>query len=476
MKVGRSIPGEALAEPNGRTYRRRLPMWIAAALALALGAGAVINLIREPAGSVSDTPGSVELIGHEPLMGRGLNSAIALHGDYAYVGSRSDGSHENAGVLVVDISDPAQPRVVGEVGPPGAANPGVSSRELRVWPQGQVLISLNLQCHPVFNLCEGQPRERTSIRFFDLRGDRATSPRLLASEPTPAGFHEFFLWVDPDNSARALLYVSDIDGIAVLDISHVRDGRVVELATWDVPEQRSEVHSVSVSPDGRRAYIAALGDGAVVVDTSELADNAPDPSISEITSPQTRPSWGFPGPHSAIPIPGTGQILTTDEVYGACPWGWVRVIDASDEAAPTLRSEYRVNPWNESCLEDYEDRFVSFSSHNPTATQHLALVTWHSAGLQVVGLDDLDNPQQLGVFLPDPLEEVANEDPELSAGTEKVVMWSYPVIRYGLIHVVDIRNGLYILRYTGPYQEELDGIGFLEGNSNVGYPLTSAGG
>ncbi len=46
--------------------------------------------------------------------------------------------------------------------------------------------------------------------------------------------------------------------------------------------------------------------------------------------------------------------------------------------------------------------------------------------------------------------------------------WSYPIIRNGLIYVIDIRNGLYILRYTGPHADEVAGIGYLEGNSNLG--------
>ena len=52
-------------------------------------------------------------------------------------------------------------------------------------------------------------------------------------------------------------------------------------------------------------------------------------------------------------------------------------------------------------------------------------------------------------------------DPRLSSddGTgphEKVVMWSYPVIQDGLIYTVDLRNGLYILKYKGPYAGEVD--------------------
>jgi hypothetical protein len=47
-------------------------------------------------------------------------------------------------------------------------------------------------------------------------------------------------------------------------------------------------------------------------------------------------------------------------------------------------------------------------------------------------------------------------------------MWSFPIIHNGLIYVVDIRNGLYILRYNGPRANEITGIAFLEGNSNLG--------
>jgi hypothetical protein len=48
--------------------------------------------------------------------------------------------------------------------------------------------------------------------------------------------------------------------------------------------------------------------------------------------------------------------------------------------------------------------------------------------------------------MPEPLDFVHLEDPRLSSDPdtgmgEKVVMWSYPVIKDGLIYVVDLRNG-----------------------------------
>jgi hypothetical protein len=73
--------------------------------------------------------------------------------------------------------------------------------------------------------------------------------------------------------------------------------------------------------------------------------------------------------------------------------------------------------------------------------------------------------RQAGWFSPHPLDAVANEDPTLSAGPNKVVMWSFPIIRAGLIYVIDIRNGLYVLRYAGAHQREVRRISFLEGNS-----------
>ena len=56
----------------------------------------------------------------------------------------------------------------------------------------------------------------------------------------------------------------------------------------------------------------------------------------------------------------------------------------------------------------------------------------------------------------------------IDLGGSKIEMWSYPIIRDGLIYVVDSRNGLYILRYDGYLAWQIDERRFLEGNSNLG--------
>src|SRR5438876_195291 len=45
--------------------------------------------------------------------------------------------------------------------------------------------------------------------------------------------------------------------------------------------------------------------------------------------------------------------------------------------------------------------------------------------------------------------------------------WSYPIVRDGLVYVADINQGLLVVRYRGPHEEELTRLAFAEGNSNL---------
>lgn len=209
----------------------------------------------------------------------------------------------------------------------------------------------------------------------------------------------------------------------------------------------------------------------MILDTSDLADRLPNPQIDLLTPVENWARSG-PGAHSAVKLFGQSYALITEEVYGRCPWGWTRFIDITDEARPQFVAEYKLNTYNtvEHCQGIAPERytFTSFSSHNPTVTKDLAFISWHSGGLQAVLIQNPLQPAQVAEFLPVPLPSVGTEDPALSSGPDKVVMWSYPIIKDGLIYVVDVRNGLYILKYHGPFEEEVAGIRFLEGNSNLG--------
>ena len=457
-------------------------------------------------GAESHVPGPVrpgtssgfQLVGHDPLFARGMNAAPAVYGHHVYVGSRTDASagHRRPAVQIVDVSDPSAPHVVGQLGSP---TPGETTRELRVWPQQKLLMVLSFQCSSLIHACTGD--EVTSrITFYDL-ADPAQPKRVSTYVPTE-GPHEFYLWVDPQRRAeRALLYMSTPDNDAhatnmiVTDISGARRNEFRELVHFRpnvlFPERVREthdvaLHSMAVNAAGTRLHLAYLGGGYLVADTSELARGGAQPRLHLITPVTHRVPYTNPGAHSAVQVPGRPYVLLTEEVYGdfldeligadehGCPWGWVKIADIRDPRQPEVVGQFRLaentraycsSPAGQS--PENTDR-TSYSAHNPTVLPDLALVTWHSGGLQAISLSDPVRPRQTGFFLPRPLPQVATEDPALSEGRNKVVMWSYPIIQNGLIYVTDIRNGLYILRYTGPGHAAVDGIRFYEGNSNRG--------
>jgi LVIVD repeat-containing protein len=504
-----------------------------------------------PGGGTPGTAKNFKMIGHDPIFARGMNAAPAIFGDFLYVGNRTDGStscgvdesgepipgectHPHAGIAIVDIGHSSNPTVVGEIGPPYAGLPGITTRELRVWPEKKLLMVMTFNCSAQLHACAPTPAGAPSrdaafpfdIKFFDLSDPR--HPRFLSSYvPTSTAGeevkpHEMFLWVDPKDEDRALLWVStpstsadpDRPNLMVVDISEVAEGgEVTEVAegNWNQLYPGAEdpanydsdlsVHSMGVSADGTRTHLAYLRGHYLILDTTEVVHSMrPGEVISLndnlLTAPDDRPMWGTTSSgcvdecaesHSAVEVPGRRLAFTTDEVYGTftdpshgCPWGWARLIDTADPSHPTIVSEYRIPQNTRSFCGSPEDdpateQFTSYASHNPTVLRKLALVTWHSGGLQAIDISNPRRPTQSGWFSPTPLADVATEDPALSRGPNKVVMWSYPIIKDGLIYVVDVRNGLYVLRYKGRRQRQVKRVDFFEGNSNLGDALKLAG-
>ena len=540
--------------------RRRTTFLAAIAAAFALAMPAVVHgdVTVAPGGGTPGTSHNFVLVGHNALFNRGMNAALAVvkkHGrTYVYIGNRTDGSsrcgagdprgvanpdgcpHVRPGILIVDATNPSNPTVAGEI-PASAAVPnavgqpvGVTSRELRIWPRKNLLIELAFRCSSVIHACP--PGNDTTFPFYYKFWNISDPlhPQLISTHVTrsAAGLavkpHEFYLWIDPNDANRALLWEStpsvSVDpnrpNFVVEDISDVPSGgavRLVAQGNWNQffpgasdPANYDfdlSLHSMTPTANGLRTYLAYLRGGFGILDTSKIARNQVPPGTVEnlnddLLTPVPFLTWGT-GPHcdghtaagcseshSAVPIPGRPFALTVDEVYGTFtvssfgwPWGWVRLIDVRNPAAASIVGEYKLeqnspafqgSPGDDPATE----QFTSYSSHNPTVLPDLAFDDWHSGGIQAIGIDNPSQPAQDGWFSPTPLSSVATEDPALSRGPNKVVMWSFPIIQNGLIYAVDIRNGLYILRYTGPHSGEVRNISFLEGNSNLGDALELA--
>lgn len=431
---------------------------------------AVVGLLAACGDNLSPT-GRFEIVGHHDLGALGMWSAIAIIDDHAYVGSRND----RKGIQIVDISDPSTPAVVGEVGPPHAGIPGMSTRELRIVPSRNLLVVLNLRCSPDLHGCGG-PGEGESLRFFDITDRR--DPVLLSSYGVagtmfrPRSPHEFFVWAD---DTRVLVYVTAPPAAPSLEVIDATDPvNPTRLAAWDPgmaglvknPGGDDILHSVAVSDDGTRAYLSHQQSGLLVADVSAL------PDVTLVTPPDKALTWEPPltmGPHSAVPMQGRDLLVVTEEIYPmpfgtGCPWGALHVVDMSDPTALVEVGRFGL-PENDPSYCATQHPNVTYTAHNVTTTEDLALVTWYAGGLQAIDLSDPTTPRQLAELRPEPLGSVAVEDPAL--GGAPIEMWSYPIIKDGLIYVVDARNGLYVLSYHGHRAEQIAHVTFREGNSNL---------
>ncbi len=136
--------------------------------------------------------GDFQQVGHHDLGARGMNAALAVAGDTVYVGSRID----NAGIAILDVSDPQHPMQIGEL--PG--DPAMSTRELRA--VGDVLVVLRLQCSPDLHGCAATSAQPEGIDLYDI-SDRAapvlrSRTTIQGSLLTPKGPHEMYLRSEGD--------------------------------------------------------------------------------------------------------------------------------------------------------------------------------------------------------------------------------------------------------------------------------------
>ncbi len=439
-----------------------------AALALATGgSGVPAGAAAGPTPTKHGLSRNFKLVGQTSLGQRGVNSPIAVAGKCVYVGDRYD----KHGIAVVDVSNPAKPKVVGKIPP----TTGVTQREMRADTTLGLLVVMT------YSLSTGGTGN--GLTTYDIRS--CTKPRKLATydfgNRSP---HEFFLWKDPKKAGRALAYVTLTIFAPDLEVIDLTDPTKPALLTaYDTMLDNSKpfgafdssggyLHSISVSDDGRRAYLGTWDYGMYVADTSLLADASPAPAIVPIGVPVFYDG----NVHGAVKVPGKPYAVLVEEGYAdvhppvtadsGCPFGWLRVANISNESLPTLTGgEFKLaeNDCNRS-----KQLNGTFTSHNQTVFPNVALLGWYGGGLRAVDISDPAKPAEAGAFVPKATFEPDARDPRLyfnSAARWTGAMWSYPVVQNGLIYVVDIDLGLFILRYTGKWSKEVSQAGFVEGNS-----------
>lgn len=484
----------------------------------------IIGALREP---LEDLP-QVEnftLVGHTVIRNpgerieRGRNGAVSLAPPCAYVGNRLgrrsgtgpdfDNTLRDPEIAIVDISRPLRPRVVEHLRTPR----GGTSRELRAFPELDTLYVQNFGANE-----EEAGASVNNFMIYDISDCR--DPDLKATidlgewEP-----HEFFVWRDPNDGDRVLIYVngggSTEPWIRVYDVSNAITGQEPQLVASftmnpvvptqepvvpgqfnpnqfvfaDPPTQTSNVvHALSMNRAGTRLYIAGRQSGFYVIDSSKLAagesciaanvtvdentnTNAnlclrkvnPDPDARIDPHPPV-----LPIAHSATKVPGRPYVLVSGERNGTttCPWAHGKIIDVTVEAFPQELSPWMV-PENlaQNCFPGGPGDpalMREFSTHQILPFRNLFFQSWYSAGLRAWDIANPWLPMETGVFVPKPefpdVVEPFRDSPD-------VWMWSYPVLYNGNIYVMDENSGLFILKYTGRRSREVPSRGLFEGNA-----------
>lgn len=482
------------------SLRRSGALAVAAALAATLlPAAAASQPSSVGAASVYGLDHDFRLVGHTDLGRRGMNSPIAVAGRCVYVGDRyysgstTEPARKNGGIAIVDAADPTRPQQVGVI-PPVAES---TQRELRADAGLGILVVESYS--PFIGGDPQNPDSINNLKIYDIHSD-CLHPKLLSTydfgERSP---HEFFLWKDPKHPGRALAYVTftvyspDLMVIDLSDPAKPTLAGVYDLGidqaqkTADFADESGSgyTHSLTVSDDGTRAYMAGWDYGFWTLDTSMLAD--PPAGGVGLMHPVGigKLDYGH-NVHSAAVIPGRNEALFTQEDYAnaghGCPFGILRTGSLTTDGGATLDGQFSL-PENDP--KNCGQKNGTFSSHNPTLFHDVALLTWYSGGLRAVDLSDPKHLHEDGAFVPAPTFTPTLRDTRLFFPTKTQpgtlptdttrpgstaplwtgAMWSYPVVQNGLIYVVDIDLGLYILRYTGAHASEVSDAAFVEGNS-----------
>jgi len=254
-------------------------------------------------------------------------------------------SGQPSGVVVLDMSNPRKPRRTAVLDSFAMRTPHES---LRLNTKRGLLVAV-----------AGSPV--TQVGFIDVydMADDCRAPVLQSSVPLGILGHEGAF--SPDGRTYWAATTAD-RGLTAVDLTDPALPRIL----WRGPT--TATHGLSISDDGRRAYLADVasdrgvlqnyvtqitngGGGMRVLDVSQVQDRAAVPEVTEIGY-VTWPEVTIPQGTIPVSIKGKRYVVEFDEydsdVTSYSPdenVGGVRIIDVSAEQRPRVVSRIRLAVW-----------------------------------------------------------------------------------------------------------------------------------
>jgi hypothetical protein len=211
--------------------------------------------------------------------------------------------------------------------------------------------------------------------------------------------------------------------------------------------------------DGNVAYLG-YGPAVLVLDVNDASH------FKVLGRLDLSPPFNVPGIalHDVLPIPGKHLLFANSEAAGGdapntftCTAGLplVAMIDIKDPTKPRLMSVFPTPvPPRSAPYTDFCDKGGRFGPHNTNLEQHspdvekqanLIYLTYFNAGLRIFDIEDPRLPKEVGWFIPPtPTQRLGPVPWKLVNQTEVVL-----VDTRGNIYIDDKQWGLFVLRYDG---------------------------
>ena len=419
--------------------------------------------ILGPAEEPMPKPGEIEnftLVGYSDMNGweKPTEIRVSPDGKWAFTAHNPPISEHQPkmGGSIIDVSNPAQPRVVARV----EGHPNSHSQYIDVLGNTLVLNQERLRVE------EGKTPPSSwepGIRLFDI--SEPARPRevgFFRSDDLPgAGVHGF--WLNEDSKQGKLVYLATSKRgylgniLVIVDINNPAQPK--EIGRWwypgthtaggekpgeewfadgglfrGLPKIWTYLHDVTVYKD--RAYLAYRDQGVIILDVS---DPTKPKMISQI-------KWSPPeqgNTHSiGVVIPPHGGrpdlIVATDEIFH-CPYGYMHIIDVRYEKNPVQISTFRL-PVNRHCP---PNPALAIGVHDVERMirGNIVFSAWENSGFWAVDISDPHRPKSVGYFVPPPFVRANSKEGHADD------VFVHP---NGLIYATSSEDGggLWILRYS----------------------------
>lgn len=290
---------------------------------------------------------------------------------------------QEGGVNVMDMADPTNPVRTARLTTPAMLSP----HESLVLSKKRGVLAAVLGS-PAFNV--------GIVDVYDISKD-CRYPVLKSSTPVGVFGHESGMAPDGKTFYSASPATATI---VAVDITNMSVPRVLWIGNYDS-------HGLSISGNGRRAYVAGVFSGMITLDTSAIQMRKPNPQVREIS----RLTWNSMSiPQNAIPvtIKGRRYAVEIDEYGAGNEVGAGRIISIENEAKPRVVSNLRLavhqpenfaaqadDPQATNPLQGYAGHYCSVPKRKDPGIVACSMIL---SGLRVFDIRDPRRPREIAYY------------------------------------------------------------------------------